>query len=352
MSGIRFKIEHQQSVFHSPLKNMELTFQELEVRTDPLTGQISVLNSGLAGKSQILFPDTDYDYLLQRGEETRQTCFLCPPDWRKNTPAYPEEFLPEGRLEYGQAALFPNLFPIGAYHSVIRLGDKHLRMLNDFPVQLLTDGFKVALEFVRKCQAYDPSMIYATINANYLFPAGASLIHPHFQVISSPTLSTHHQLLLQKSFEYRDKYSSSYWDDLVQKEMNSERFIGRISSSCWLAAFAPMGFNEIQVIWPERQSFLHLTDEDVHDLALGLGHLLDVWHEMKLSTFNFSCFSAPLGRDTPHFCCVMRIVNRQNVIPHHRTDDYFFQKLMRNELILNRPEELARRVRTEFPGGL
>ena len=349
MAGIEFKVHHQQSRFHNPFQDMQLTTQDLEVRTDPLTGHQSVLNTGLEGKAQILFPDTDYEYLEQRGQETARTCFLCPEDWKKNTPAYPEEFLPQGRLEHGQAALFPNLFPIGAYHSVIRLGDKHLRKLNNFPVQLLADGFSVALDFVRKCHGYDPEMRYATLNANYLFPAGASLVHPHFQIINSPTPSTHHELILQKCARYHEQHNTCFWDDLLQQEKaRDERWIGTTGNACWIAAFAPMGYNEIQVVWPDRQNFLQWTHQDVKDLARGLNQVFNLWHEMNLSTFNFTCFSAPLDQDSPHFCCVMRLVNRQNVIPHHRTDDYFFQKLMQNELILNRPENLARKMREAF----
>ncbi len=351
MSKIEFKVSEQYSSFHNPFQDMELVTQKLEVRTDPLTGHQSVLNPDLEGKAQILFPDTDFEYLEQRGDATLQNCFLCPADWKKNTPSYPEDFLPSGGLEYGQATLFPNLFPIGAYHSVIRLGDQHLRKLNDFPVQLLTDGFTVARDFVRKCHDYDPEMRYATINANYLFPAGASLVHPHFQIISSPTPCTHLEQLLDKSVGYHDRNHSCYFQDLAAEEKRlGQRWIGEINNTCWITAFAPMGYNEIQVIWPEKESFLQWTDQDVRDLALGLNHILSVWYGMNLSTFNFSCFSAPLDQDSPHFRCVMRIVNRQNVMPHHRTDDYFFQKLMQNELILNRPEELASRMRQGFPG--
>ncbi|MFP4391762.1 MAG: hypothetical protein ACLFOA_00425 [Desulfohalobiaceae bacterium] len=351
MAKIQFEVQKQESVFHNPMQDMQLTRQSLEVRTDPLTKHQSLLNTGLEGKAQILFPDTDYEYLEQRGQETQESCFLCGENWQQKTPAYPEEFLPQGRLQQGQAALFPNLFPIGAYHSVIRLGDKHLRKLDDLPPELLADGFQVALDFLRKCYAYDPSMRYATMNANYLFPAGASLVHPHFQILNSPTPSTQHQLLLDKSQEYLQNNQSCYWEDLLQEEKRlGKRWIGQIGNSYWLTAFAPIGYNEIQVVWPRKQSFLQWDEQDTQDLAQGLSHVLQVWHSMRLSTFNFSCFSAPLGQDSPHFCCMMRLVNRQNVHAHHRTDDYFFQKLLQNELILNRPEDLAQWMQKGFPG--
>ncbi len=349
MSKIDFEINQQISRFHSPLKRGELETQTLEVRSDPLTGHQSVLNTGLEGKAQILFPDTDEEYLEDRAKETINTCFLCPENWQEKIPRYPKDFLSEGLMKEGQATLFPNLFPVGAYHAVVRIGDRHFRRLNELPADLLNDGLLVSLKFLKHCFEYDPNLRYCTINANYLFPAGASIIHPHFQVIASPTPSTHHQLLLERSKTYMEKHQSCYWTDLVEKEKElGERWIGQINSSSWITAFSPMGYNEVQAIWPEQQSFLHLEGKDIGYLAEGLEKVLQVYHNMKLSTFNFSFFSAPLGEKAPEFRCFFRILNRQNVIPHHRTDDYFFQKILKNELIIHRPEKLAEWMRTYF----
>jgi galactose-1-phosphate uridylyltransferase len=350
MTRIEFRTKPQEAAFHSPLHDMELVRQALELRFDPLTGRQSIYNSALADKAAAAFPETDFDYLQHRAEATRERCFLCSQDWKKHTPTYPEALIPTGILERGQAALFPNLFPVAPFHSLIRVGDKHLRTLDDFPIDLLADAFSVALEFVLACHAYDPGMRYATMNANYQLPAGASLMHPHFQILGSSEASTHHAQLLEKSAEYRARNGGSYWLDLVEEEKDrGERWIGQINQSCWMTSFAPMGQNEVLAVWPWRQSFLDWSEQDVWDLAAGLSHVLRVWHQMRLSSFNFSCFSAPLGEDSPHFCSVLRMVTRQNVIPDHRTDDYFLQKLMRNELILNRPEKLAQWMRKDFP---
>lgn len=353
MRKINFAVSRQESVFHSPFQNNERVTQSLEVRTDPLTGHQSVFNTGLEGKAQILFPDTDYTYMAQRAEETVGTCFLCPADWRKNTPTYPEEFLPTGILEHGQAALFPNLFPVAAYHSVIRLGDRHFRKLDELPPDLLADGFTVALDFVRKSVAFDPTMRFPTLNINYMLPAGASLMHPHMQILNSPTPSSHHQMLLEKSRQYKKQNNASYWADLVNAEKSiDQRYIGRTGKAHWITAFAPTGYNEIQAVWPRLQNFLQFSQNDIADLAEGLSHILKTWHTMKLSSFNFACFCAPLTdpvTEDSEFCCFMRMVNRQNVIPHHRTDDYFFQKLLKNELIVNPPEKLALWMKKDFP---
>ncbi|MGM0402910.1 MAG: hypothetical protein ACQEQN_04275 [Thermodesulfobacteriota bacterium] len=354
MKKIHFAVSHQKSVFHNPFQNNEQLTQPLEVRSDPLTGHQSVFNTGLEGKAQILFPDTDYEYMKQRADETVSTCFLCPEDWRQKTPTYPKEFIPEGILEHGQAALFPNLFPVAAYHTVIRLGSRHFRKLDELPPDLLKDGFTVALDFVRRSFAFDPTMCYPTLNINYMLPAGASLMHPHMQILNSPTPSTHHQLLIEKSRQYREQNTSSFWTDLVTEEKTlDQRYIGQTGDAFWIAAFSPTGFNEIQAVWPKKQNFLQFTEKDIADLSKGLSHILKTMHTMKLSSFNFACFCAPLNdpiTDEPEMACFMRIVNRQNVIPNHRTDDYFLQKLLKNELILNPPEKLAQWMKKDFPG--
>ena len=41
----------------------------------------------------------------------------------------------------------------------------------------------------------------------------------------------------------------------------------------------------------------------------------------------------------------LRIVCRQNVQPNYRTDDYFIQKLLGEEIMLTPPEQLAAELR-------
>jgi hypothetical protein len=44
-------------------------------------------------------------------------------------------------------------------------------------------------------------------------------------------------------------------------------------------------------------------------------------------------------------------VNRQNFYPNYRNDDYFLQKLLGTDLILNLPEDLAREAKKLFTKG-
>ncbi|MHC1742949.1 MAG: hypothetical protein AB9873_07950 [Syntrophobacteraceae bacterium] len=323
--------------------------QEIEIRVDPLTGGQSIFNSALEEKSSVLFHPTDMDYLRQLAETTEPTCFLCNGRWSTTTPRYAEDLFPQGRLISGEVVAFPNLFPLAAYHAVIMLGARHFRTLDDFPPGLLQDAFECSQAFIRRCTEIDPEVKYFTINANYLLPSGSSVMHPHFQILGSPRPFTHHKQLIEQSASYYSLNGSCYWKDLVDVERaKGERWIGTLGGSDWFTAFSPMGINEVNAVWPDKSNFLEWGAGDIEGLAQGLSRVLRGYHELGFSTFNFSCFSGPLGLSTTEFRCFLRVINRQNMAQHYRADDYYLQKLLQNEIMILRPERLAEILRARF----
>ena len=349
MTKIAFESLKQTAVFHNPLKDGDLDKQEIEVRLDPLTGHQSIYNAGLEEKASVLFPGTDHDYLRRRAEETRPQCFLCDGKWQKTTPRFDSKLVAEGRMVEGEAVLFPNLFPLAAHHAVIMLGNKHFRLLDDFPVPLLRDALSVAVKFIRRCHEADKDMKHFTINGNYLLPAGSSVFHPHLQILGSPFPGSHEEFLHRLSLEYHRENGSCYWLDLAAAEKRTEkRWIGEIGESSWFAAYSPMGMNEVNAVWRKAHDFLEWDESDVNAMAEGLSRVLSAYHAMNCSTFNFSCFCAPMDGAHPEFRCFLRLINRQNMAPNYRTDDYYFQKLLKNEIVIQLPERLARFMRAYF----
>ncbi len=81
---------------------------------------------------------------------------------------------------------------------------------------------------------------------------------------------------------------------------------------------------------------------------MDLRRCFHIFTQKKISTYNFSILSGPLNESAPYYRCVMKIVNRQNVVKHHRTDDYFLQKILKNELSEITPEDLAKEIREVF----
>jgi galactose-1-phosphate uridylyltransferase len=322
---------------------------KIERRRDPLTGRIASSSSFFKGKKEILFPPTDWDHLRKVAEKSRSQCFFCPERVEQVTPKYQEKWVPEGRLRVGDCLLFPNLFPVGAVHAVIVLGKVHFRTLEEFSPSLLRDGFEAASRFTRAVFQDDPTKIHFTLNCNYLHPAGASMIHPHLQLLGGAHPAAASEELHAACLRFRKEHGADYFKMLVEQEqVKKERYIGSTGPVLWLTPFAPTGTNEVLGILNGYTDLLALDDEALLGLTLGLSRVLTGYYKLGFSTFNFTLYSPPiLGRENPH-PLVLRIICRQNVYPDYRADDYFIQKLLGEELMLISPEELAEELKPLF----
>ncbi len=350
MSGkIRFERHMQKSTLHNPMMGFELDTQDLEIRKDPLTGRQSVFNPRLEDKGIAFFGKTDTDLIHRLAKQSEEKCFLCGDRWRKTTPTYPDAIVPGGRVQVGDSVLFPNLFPISRVHAVIRVGSRHYVPLNEFSPSVVEEAFQASTRFINAFFDSDGGTRFFAINGNYLGPAGASIPHPHFQVVGSDIPFSHLEELLRLSRKYREENGTCYWTDLVEKERElGVRFIAQMGSVSWITSYSPQGTNETLGIFTEKRDFLEMKEKDLVDLAAGFSAVLAGYSALGLSTFNFTVYSGPLGESDEAFRCFFRIISRQNVYENYRTDDYFLQKLLRNELILNTPESLATILRKEF----
>ncbi|SFN01106.1 hypothetical protein [Thermodesulforhabdus norvegica] len=344
---IRFESIRQTAEFHSPLAGGKLIRQEIEFRKDPLLGHVSIVNEAIRGKKEFLFPDTDFNYTRERAEATRSTCFLCDGKWETMTPKYPDTLLPGGRMVKNECVLFPNLFPLASYHAVVMVGHAHYRNLDEFSEDLLRDALDVSFSFIKTVwgKTKDPS--YFTVNANYLPPAGASVIHPHLQVLGAGVPSTHHERVIKASRKFYEEHGRSFWKVLIEEERKAGvRYITCFDDSAHIiAAYSPIGPNEIQIVFPHRANLLEWTEKDIGNFAKALSTVLKAYHNLGFSTFNMACYGGPLEDTEEGDGCFARIITRQNMVPHHRTDDFYFQRLLGNEIAFYPPEELAGFVR-------
>ncbi len=258
------------------------------------------------------------------------------------TPTYPEDLVPGGRIVKGEAVLFPNLFPVSQVHAVIRVGKKHYLPLKDFDPVRVQEALRTAMELVGALSRARVGADFLAVCGNYLGPAGASIAHPHFQVVGSDQPFTFQELLLRRSRQYYREQGSCYWLDLLDKEKElDERYAGDTGPVSWVTSFSPQGTNEVLGILPGRRNFLEIDEHDLEGLVNGFSRVLKAYDSMGISTFNFTIYSGPLGAEQDDFCCLLRIISRQNVYENYRTDDYFLQKQLCNELILTTPELLA-----------
>ncbi len=330
----------------NPFNNFVPEDHRVEVRKDPLLGDTSVYNPYLKDKAKAFFGQNDPDLIQRLAEESAKNCIFCGENVVSKTACYPSDIMKEGRIRKGSAVLFSNLFSLGAYHPVIALCGAHFLKLSEFTPSVLSDGFETAQEFLRCVYCRDVSAVFTTICSNYLLPAGASMMHPHLQMLVTPVAYSYHGRMLDACRRYYKENGSSYYDDLVaEEERTGERYVVQHNNWHWMAAFSPMGSNEFMAIHDKEADFEELPATDLHDLANGISRVLLLYEQMGHLSFNYSLYAVQQSGREEGQRCVFKIISRQNLYPNYRNDDYFLQKMLQTELIFNLPEELAAQLK-------
>ena len=352
MALISFARSTETASFFSPLLGMAHTEQPIEVRRDPLTGATAVASAELATKEAMFYGSTDWDYAEQLARNAREGCFFCPEKVLEVTPKYPDEIVPGGRLEHGRALVFPNLFPLAALHAVVTYPKRHFLRPSDFAPGMLHEGLGAAVEFARLAEGAVPGLEHLEVCCNNMLPAGASMVHPHFQVFGGAGAPWLIRLQWERAAAFRAAHGVSYWRALADEEQErGERVIGSRAGWTWLAPFAPTGGREVVGLLPGVVRVAELTDALVSEAAFGLSHVL-AWYEREgLSAFNFTLSGGPLGGAADTHAVQLHVVARTAFRQDYRTDDYFLQKQLGGELIFVTPEQIAETLRPEFATG-
>jgi len=349
MGLIQFERSVEKAGFFSPLAGMEYAEQTIEVRRDPLTGMTAVSSSELAAKEEMFYGTTDWAYAEKLARSSRDGCFFCPEKVMEATPLYPDEVVEGGRLQRGQALVFPNLFPLAALHAVVTYPEHHYLRASEFTPQLLQEGLGAAVDFVGRAERAYPDLEHLEVCCNYMLPAGASLAHPHFQIFGGPAAPWLVRRAWECSSAFLAEHGISYWQTLVTEEQAlGDRFIAARTGCRWLTPFAPTGGREVVAVVPGVARVSGLAEEQVAYLAAGLSRVL-AWYEREgLSAFNFTLYGGPLNAPESGHPVVLRVIARTAFRPDYRTDDYFLQKQLGGELIFQPPEQIAAVLREEF----
>jgi UDPglucose--hexose-1-phosphate uridylyltransferase len=352
MAIIELRRSIETAGFFSPLAGMKYAEQTIEVRRDPLTGATALTTSELRTKERMFSGATDWDHAEEQARRAREGCFFCPEKVMEATPRYPEELVEGGRLRRGGVLLFPNLFPLAAVHAVGVNPDVHFLRPSGFTAAVLEEWLGVAVEFAVRAERHYSGIEHLEVCCNNMLPAGASVVHPHFQVLAGVTPPTRVQHLWERSAAFRRERGVGYWRTLVDEETEcGERFIGEAAGCTWLTPFAPAGNREVVAVAPAVTRVAGLSGEQVAALAAGLARVLAWYERLGLSAFNFALTGGPLSCDGADHAVLLRVVARSASRPDYRADDYFLQKLLGGELMFASPEEMAATLRPEFAAG-
>ena len=313
----------------------------LRWRRDPLTGASARILTGVK-----LQPESRTDLT----ELTTRPVF-CPFDsehLEKATFPFPPELTDEGRIRVGRAVIVPNIMAY-ATHSAVGIYDpeRHFLDLDEMTPSLVGDALAAMVRHARAVRRLDPAAVWSSINANYLPPSGASLVHPHLQSAHDAQGLTGQRLLAERAGDWQDRHGG-YWRALVEQEASGPRWVGRTGRVAWLTPFAPVGFHEVWGVADEAADVTDLTEEDCAALGQGLSRILAAYKEWNLTSFNFGLIGGgPQASEHGHHV-VLKVISRSNPDPYYRSDATYFERLHGEALIDLSPEEVAADLRPRF----
>ena len=332
---IQFVRQEKVARFLDPRKEFQETTIPCEMRWDPLTGHSGRVAHGLGFQIQPL----DVQPLIA---VSQTTCPFCPERIFTVTPKFPPEVVPAGRLQQGQAVLFPNLVPYDEHSAVAAMSQAHYVPLGQFSHALLFDAFSVCLEYLRQVQQ-QPRTMYPLLFWNYFPASGGTQIHPHLQVFATDTPGNTIQGELACSLRYYQEEGRPDWADLLQEEQRlGERFIAQGAHSAWLGSFVSQSLlADTLILFPERYTLADLTEEALDEFCRGLRQALQHLESQGVYSFNLAWFSGVAGRE--EMWLHARLSPRLYLTPRlWGTDTTALQHLYQEHFMVQTPEASAR----------
>lgn len=334
MAGIEF-VEHLVTARVPELMNPSNVIEvPLRIRVDPLTGDTGRILSGVK-----LAPSERPD--LGALTATPGFCPFCADRIETATGTFDPSLTEEGRIHRGDAVVFPNVLAYSEFSSVgIYAADPHFLDLDALTGPVIGDLLEAVVAYTAAVHRHRP--LWSSINANYLPPAGSSLVHPHAQTAHDDIGTTTQRRLVDLSAAWSQ--SGSYWSTLVDQERHGDRWIGGRGSWSFLTPWAPVGFHEVWAVADGLAGIEAMSPEDCADLGAGLAAVMATYHELNLTSFNWALYGGG-PKPTDRYSLVLKVVSRSNAEPMYRSDVTYFERLHAEAMVDLSPEEVAALVR-------
>lgn len=348
MSKLSFEKEIYHAQLCSPQSNFAIERQPIEYRRDPLTGFQCRINVKRAQrvKQAVKSRGTSAPNLM---ETSKKSCSFCSDNIESMTPRFPGKVFGEKRLRSGSAVLFPNLYSFGEHHGIAVFSEAHSLPLDEFSPGIVRDCIRLCVNFLLRVHHKNPKVRYGSINWNYMPPAGASIAHPHLQVVADRKPTQLQRTLILLSEAYYRKHKSSYWQDLIETECEvQDRLIHRNKSATWLASYAPLGNNEVLGVFPQISSIAEIDDITLKDISVGISRILRGYSDIGVESLNMSLIPGPMDRTLHYYALNLRMNSRPSIEPYYTSDCGFMERIQLESVIESSPEEVARRLRKNF----
>ncbi len=282
-----------------------------ELRRDPIIGRwVIIATERGARPSDFKYPAAVVD--------SSQKCPFCP----GNESATPSEILAYRKTEAQNKdasgwslRVVPNKYPAlkmqktidswndGMYdcmngmgaHEVIIETPSHREQLDEMDSERVEDVMRAYKERIIALQK-DPHIRYTMIFKNHGRAAGATLSHPHSQLIALPIVPIRVKQEMAGAKTYYDSRNACVFCDIIREEkLKAQRIVGENDNFLALEPYASRFPFETWIV-PKRHSghFEEIRGNEVTDLALIMKNTLGkIRRFLKNPPFNFIIHAAP-----------------------------------------------------------
>lgn len=296
-----------------------------ELRKDPVVGRWVIISTERGRRPS--------DFRIEPVRALGGNCVFCPGNESKTPPeilagrgagsvvdgagwsfrVVPNKFPAlriEGELEPSGEGLYDRMNGVGAHEVVVESPD-HGATLATLSVDAVADvlqAFRDRMLDLKK----DPRFDYILVFKNHGAAAGASLEHPHSQLIATPIIPIMVSEELNGSGQYFGIKERCVWCDILHQERRDRRrLIVEANGFAAVAPFAPRFPFETWILpTRHRSAFEETAVEDLRGLAGILGEFLRRMDRvLQHPPFNFMLHTAPLREGSlEHFHWHLEII--------------------------------------------
>ncbi len=299
-----------------------------EIRKDYVTDTWVVISEERAMRPK--------DYVKPRPPVVQKTCVFCegnekmtPPEiyafrsegtkaddpgwWIRTVPNKYPALRIEGELQKKSGSVFTSMTGIGCHEVVIEspAHDRSIALLETRQIRELLEMYRARLADL----SGDRRFKYILIFENHGAEAGASLEHPHSQIIATPMIPVYVAGELRGAEHYYiDMGGECIYDTIIKEELaQSKRVVFENSSFVCLTPFASKYPYELMIL-PKRHSssFVECSHHEIADLAEMLGNTLSsLYKVLEDPPYNFYIHTAPVNtREHPFYHWHIEIIPR------------------------------------------
>ena len=341
---IEFRVVKKRARLHDPRQGFELVEIESELREDPLTGDTARI-------CHFAIPARTLPQLGALAESTQPSCPFCPPRIASVTPRYPEALVPGGRLERGEALLFPNLFPYDDVSAIVAMSRAHFVPMHALPAAMIADALKLAREFIeRAAPTVAAARSWGIVTWNYMPPAGASQVHPHLQVIVTDAPGNALRRELEAETRFLERHGVPYVQALEAAQRGGAREVLRDGAIAWSVPFCPVGMlGDAEARIAGRSTLGECSDAEIDAFAQSLSRLCGAYARLGMWSFNLTLFPDAQQERSGRHWLTARLLPRFYLHPQlHNSDVAYLQLLLGDKFGMVYPEAHAAALREQL----